>query len=334
MISIIVPVYKVEAYLSKCIESILTQTFDDFELLLIDDGSPDSCGEICEKYAGKDSRIQAIHIKNRGLSGARNYGIERASGDYLSFVDSDDWIESDMIENLYSVAVKTDADMVFCGYSKDFASKEITAPAKQQIWTGTESVKALIEGDIFPFAWGKLWKKSLIKDKRFPEGRRFEDVLTGYQWLEGATAAGCPGTGYHYIQRENSIVHEHDIANLLEFWDAHWERREHLKGRDPAMDQKLLLYCTQAAIRVWRWYYPLYGCATERIREIRQFMREHCPLFGCSGWPLMARVGAYFTHFDGKLAFWTFGQINKIYLRAVNRKTVGKTADDRAGKDA
>ena len=114
-LSVIVPVYKVEKYLSKCIDSILAQTFTDFELILIDDGSPDRCGEICDEYAAKDSRIIVIHQQNKGVSAARNAGLEIAKGKYIGFVDSDDWIEPEMYQILIATANETASELVICG---------------------------------------------------------------------------------------------------------------------------------------------------------------------------------------------------------------------------
>lgn len=117
MISVIVPVFKVEKFLSKCIESILNQTYTDIEVILVDDGSPDKCGEICDLYAQRDKRVKVIHKENGGQASARNAGLEIATGDYISFIDSDDWIDKDMYEELLRVAKSTDADIVGGGVS-------------------------------------------------------------------------------------------------------------------------------------------------------------------------------------------------------------------------
>ncbi len=123
-ISIIVPVYKVEPYLRKCVDSILAQTFTDFEVILVDDGSPDNSGKICDEYASKDSRVRVIHKENGGLSSARNAGIDVARGKYLGFVDSDDYIEKDMYELLYDNIVKEQADLSICGIYDIYAGKK------------------------------------------------------------------------------------------------------------------------------------------------------------------------------------------------------------------
>ena len=114
-LSIIVPVYKVEKYLPKCLDSILAQTFTDFELILIDDGSPDRCGDICDEYAAKDDRLIVIHQENKGVSAARNAGLDIARGEYIGFVDSDDWIEPEMYETMLATAKESEAEIVACG---------------------------------------------------------------------------------------------------------------------------------------------------------------------------------------------------------------------------
>lgn len=121
LVSIIVPVYKVEQYLSRCVDSILQQSYSNLEIILVDDGSPDSCGMICDEYQKKDSRVQVIHKSNGGLSDARNYGIEAAQGKYLAFVDSDDWLDFDMIDILYRVLTSQDADIAECSYRNLYA---------------------------------------------------------------------------------------------------------------------------------------------------------------------------------------------------------------------
>ena len=118
-VSIIVPVYNVEKYLDKCIESIVNQTYRNIEIILVDDGSPDKCPEICNEWAKKDDRIKVIHKENGGLSSARNAALEIAQGDYITFVDSDDWIENDMIQSMLTCAAKNDADIVCCGFYFD-----------------------------------------------------------------------------------------------------------------------------------------------------------------------------------------------------------------------
>ncbi|MDP4142966.1 MAG: glycosyltransferase [Bacillota bacterium] len=210
-LSIIVPVYNVEKYIHRCIDSILEQTFTDFELILVDDGSLDNSGRICNGYAGFDSRIKVIHKKNGGLSSARNAGLDIAQGEYIGFVDSDDWIEKDMYESLYNAMLKYDADVTICGR---FVVKrdEITAISDSeevQVFNRFEALYELILDDINKinnFAWDKLYKKELFKDIRFPEGRYFEDIFTAYKILLAANKiVHIKSPKYYYFQREDSI---------------------------------------------------------------------------------------------------------------------------------
>lgn len=184
LISVIVPVYKVEAYLPACVDSILAQTFRDFELILVDDGSPDACGEMCDQYARQDVRIRVIHQENGGLSAARNAGLEIAQGNYITFVDSDDIISEDCLRCMQKIADETNADLVVGRYI-EFAiendrirnwKQDATAPA-HHMENRQEACIGLYQGQYWiPInAVGKLYHRSVIGDLRFPKGRIHED---------------------------------------------------------------------------------------------------------------------------------------------------------------
>lgn len=208
-ISIIVPVYKVESYLHKCIDSILAQTFEDFELILIDDGSPDQCGVICDEYANKDRRIRVIHKENGGLSSARNAGIDIAKGDYIGFVDSDDWIEPDMYKLLYEVCKKNDCEIASCSSMIHYKNRTVvngTHPLT--IHDKNQAMKAILEGDLYDeVVWTKLIDRKLLMSIRFPEGMVYEDTALTYKIVHKCTkvcSVGAPK--YHYIKHENSTM--------------------------------------------------------------------------------------------------------------------------------
>ena len=180
-ISIIVPVYKAEPYLKKCIDSILNQTFKDFELILVDDGAPDRCGEICDEYALKDSRIKIIHKENGGQSSARNVGLDIAQGEYIGFVDSDDWIEPDMYKKLFKLLKNDNVDMVICNINS-IKDKKLRDRKKEKrkiiLKKGKENILNSRYKDNF-LGWGpcnKLYKKDILKNIRFLDGRIYEDV--------------------------------------------------------------------------------------------------------------------------------------------------------------
>lgn len=178
IISVIVPVYNVEKYLYKCIDSILGQTYKELEIILVDDGSTDNSGVICDKYEKKDNRIKVIHKKNGGLSDARNCGLDNAIGEYIAFLDSDDWVDFKYIEILYENLRDYNADISICNFRRVHDEKELlnnhnniilynNIEALQQIYTN-KSVQAIV-------AWNKLYKKSIFKKNRFPKGKIHED---------------------------------------------------------------------------------------------------------------------------------------------------------------
>lgn len=209
VISVIVPVYNVEKYLHQCIESILSQTFEEFELLLIDDGSIDNSGKICDEYAEKDSRIKVIHQHNQGQAKARNVGIDAAGGEWVAFVDSDDYIASDMMAVLLETAVAQHADMVMCNFSrfKDgdeyIAEERLPAPF---LYENTEQKKFLsfVENSelsvyhIVP--WGKIYHKTVFEGIRYPEGRIYEDSAIAPALLDNAKKIVCLKDSFYFYR--------------------------------------------------------------------------------------------------------------------------------------
>lgn len=203
MISVIVPVYKVEPYLRQCVESVLNQTYRDLEILLIDDGSPDRCGEICDEYARKDNRVRVFHTENRGLSAARNLGLREARGEYIGFVDSDDWIEEEMFEVLLKRIEETGADISECGVWFVYPKRTVEADGLlEKAFTKEEALAALIFNNLKSFAWNKVYRKDLWDGIFFPEGHVFEDVATTYKIILGAgKVASITRCLYHYRRR-------------------------------------------------------------------------------------------------------------------------------------
>ena len=176
LISVIIPVYKVEKYINRCVESVLVQNYHNIEVILVDDGSPDNCGIICDKYAETDSRIKVIHKKNGGLSDARNAGLDIATGQYICFIDSDDYIEKDMLKDMYDNIVRTGADITICNYCavdneghKQWESEDISDGE----WTEKEFWKNFydaFEGMYYYYvvAWNKLYSRKIFDERHFP----------------------------------------------------------------------------------------------------------------------------------------------------------------------
>lgn len=209
LVSVIVPVYKVEAYLDKCVRSILSQTYREMEVILVDDGSPDGCGRMCDEYAQKDSRVRVIHKKNGGLSDARNAGVKEAVGKYLLFVDSDDWIREDLIEKTVETAEQHSADIVqFDYYCVENGREEVrtcSLPADRTLNLAEE--KGLLLAP--PASWTKLFNREFYMKTGcfFPEGLYFEDLgTTPLFFLAAERIVYLKEPLYYYLIRDNSIM--------------------------------------------------------------------------------------------------------------------------------
>lgn len=212
LISVIVPVYKVEAYLRKCVDSIVNQTYKNLEIILVDDGSPDSCGSICDKFATKDPRIRVLHKENDGLSSARNAGLDIAQGEYIGFVDSDDWLEPETYQWLLDMALSENVKLV-CGGRYDCSSWNDTrqvglCPKEREVITGEELVRRIFLWDnVDSAAWDKLYHRSLLLDIRYPLGVVSEDVPITYRIaLEAGRVGMLDKPIYNYFHRPGSIT--------------------------------------------------------------------------------------------------------------------------------
>ncbi len=210
MISIVVPVYNVEKYLRQCVDSVLAQTYSDWELILVDDGSPDSCPRICDEYAAKDTRIKVIHKNNEGLSSARNAGIKNACGEYITFIDSDDLIHRNYLDILFSTLTRSQADMACIDFC-DHHNKLKCSNCCIYIFSGVEfSEKLLYQQYRYcsHSACGKLYKKQLIKNDFYKIGVGYEDLDAFYRLFPGVSKiAYTPDKLYYYRLNSNSYLH-------------------------------------------------------------------------------------------------------------------------------
>lgn len=210
LISVIVPVYNVEDYIYKCVESILLQTYSNLEIVLVNDGSQDRSGEICDEFSRKDNRIIVIHKENGGLADARNAGLDKAKGDYISFIDSDDFIENDMYEKMITACELENADISVCGRF-DIYDSEIESRFSfegKEIWTNKEAIRNLLTwNNIDSSACDKLYKKELFHKIRFPFGKYNEDIFMMVKILDQANKIVHIGKSkYYYNHRAGSIT--------------------------------------------------------------------------------------------------------------------------------
>ena len=242
LISVIVPVYNVERYLRRCVDSILHQTYRNLEVLLVDDGSTDASGAICDEYAAQEERVTAVHQKNGGLSAARNAGLERAQGTYLCFVDSDDFLDSRMLETLCRDLQEKDADVAVVGF-RMFEREEELAPAELavpvQCMTGREAIRnTLVSDELGDFAWNKLYKRELFRDIRYPLGRMMEDQGTTYRIFQQCSKVVYrPVPLYYYYQRPDSILHRRNMKFYEDKLDMGYQKYQAIREAYPGMSE-------------------------------------------------------------------------------------------------
>jgi exopolysaccharide biosynthesis predicted pyruvyltransferase EpsI len=270
LISVIVPIHKVEPYLRKCVDSIINQTYQNLEIILVDDGSPDGCGAICDEYAEKDSRVRVIHKPNGGLSSARNAGIDIAAGEWLGFVDSDDYCMPEMYEKLYNAAKSADADMVICGYTY---VDEQGLPVMNKgfgvindlVLTGDDALHRLCErgNAVWVTAFNKLYKYRLLNAVRFPEGRIHEDEFTIHHFFDKCNrVVSISDSLYNYVQRDSSIMSRPFTIKRLDAYYALWDRYNFFLSKEESFTS-----CATKTLRICG------GCLSHAILNLN--WREH-----------------------------------------------------------
>lgn len=242
LISVIVPIYKVEPYLDRCVESIVNQTYKNLEIILVDDGSPDNCPAMCDVWAQKDCRIRVIHKLNGGLSDARNSGIAIATGAFIGFVDSDDWIATTMYEKLYETMKKNNCNMTACGIQlvdENGEESDITVTYETQSTSlrGEQAMRAVIEEKgVAPTVWNKLYRADCVKDIPFAVGKTHEDVFWTYQAVHASqSVVVIPDQLYFYVQRSSSIMNSAFSLRRLDALEGKQIRLEFIKRYYPSL---------------------------------------------------------------------------------------------------
>lgn len=257
-ISVIVPVYKVEPYLRKCLDSIVGQTYQNLEIILVDDGSPDSCGAICDEYAAQDKRVQVIHKANGGVSSARNAGLAAATGEWIGWVDSDDWIEPDMYSYMLEKVREYGADIAVCSRSECCRDQNVARGWEREQMLDTEAaLELLLKNDVMQsFLWDKLWRRELFDGQFFPEGRTFEDIAIMHRLFMRARRVIClPEVKYHYLQHQGSIVDSKSLENLINHFIAVKLRLDEMCSQWPQFLQLLEAQCVASAVGLWCGYF-------------------------------------------------------------------------------
>lgn len=282
-VSVIIPVYNVSRYLPQCIESVISQTYQNIEIVIIDDGSTDGSGKICDQYAERDPRIRVIHSMNRGLASARNLGLENARGTFISFIDSDDWMEPHAIEALLRAAVETDADVVKAGHCSEHVGiiHHFGMGADGfHTYHGQEIMSAFSEGVFGHVAWNKLYRAECFDGIRYPDGQNYEDVSTTWKILKklaesGAAATALPDELFHFRIRKSSISHTWSFKNVTDSWLAYHTLYEAL----PDYRENFLASCFIPIGQMWISYCGFSkedrDKAETTIREMHAFSKKH-----------------------------------------------------------
>lgn len=260
-ISVIIPIYKVEEYLNRCVDSVVNQTYQNLEIILVDDGSPDNCPKMCDEWASKDNRIKVIHKANGGLSDARNAGIDEMSGEYVFFVDSDDWIHKDMLKILMTFQKKYDVDIAECKALptyKEVADAQIDVEniALSVLDTKESMASLLREKPLKQTVWNKLYKRNIVEDTKFEVGKYHEDEFWTHQAFDKAKKIlFADAELYYYFQRHDSIMGQAFSLKRLDAIEGRYRRLEMFKEKYPELVSEakenlvfLIMYYGQQAL--------------------------------------------------------------------------------------
>lgn len=271
-ISVIVPVYNVENELERCVKSICSQTYRNLEIILVDDGSTDRSGKICDELAKEDERIKVIHQKNAGGAAARLTGYQKSSGGVIGFVDSDDYIKDSMYEMMINEMNNTNADIVFCDYTSITNNKKRNTyfAADNKLFNKNEALKYIANDEIKSFMWNKLYKKDILKADDFYIGRLMEDYLCMADIFRRCTVvAYFHNAFYNYVRRENSIMGQK--KNMFEYWNACNFRLEWYKNNYP----RYAFLALNRVVRVALTCFENRNLSREQKGIIREFLKEN-----------------------------------------------------------
>lgn len=310
VISVIVPIYKVENFLDRCVQSIVNQTYKNLEIILVNDGSPDRCPAICDKWAGQDKRIQVIHKENGGLSDARNAGMKAAKGEYIGFVDSDDWLHAQMYEKLYRAICRENCEIAACDFVKTEGLGQGEIRLEQEDGKATcyrteEALKALItEQGLRQVVWNKLYKRELIHKLFFAYGKYNEDEFWTYQAIARANkVVTLSYIGYYYYQRGDSIIGDAYSLKRLDALEGKEKRQEFIDGNFPKISGI-------ARLNLFYSYCYAYQCGLRCLnKEDMKIARERIRK-GMKRFPLSKKDYGMET---GKQKLWIF-----LYHRSLN----------------
>lgn len=275
LISIIVPVYNVEEYINICLDSICAQTYENLEIILVDDGSTDKSGAICDEYSHKDKRIKVIHKENMGVSDSRNKGLSTATGDYIGFVDSDDWIAPNMYRLLYEGIKVNQADISICGHTEVYNDKLMHHPNTPALYNNVKALEELVKGHSFrDYLWNKLFCKKLFDTIEFPVGRTMEDKAIMYRLFDRSrTIVYLSEVLYYYRKWPGSICNSKTLMNRYGNYKAEYERYAYLSVEYPMLEGLLFTNLINSSLLLFEIasYEKTKSDIKSQLRDIKTF---------------------------------------------------------------
>lgn len=241
MISVVIPVYNVERYIRQCLESVINQTYRNLQIIIVDDGSTDKSGEICDEYAARDDRVTVIHQENAGAGAAKNTGLDMASGEYLAIIDSDDYIEENMYEIMLQRLKDNNADVVQCLFDNVFVNAKVSRSFSfnynsNRIIKSKNYLYEMLYDWKYAVFWNKLFRKSLLQDVRFPVGRKIDDEFFTYKLICNAKKIiNINDCLYHYRMRKSSVMNDNCNILVRDRIDCFEERYKYISYRYPGL---------------------------------------------------------------------------------------------------
>ena len=275
-ISIIMPVHNMERYVDQALETVSNQDFKDWECIVVDDGSTDKSASICDAWAAKDPRIKVIHKPQGGVSSARNRGLAEATGRYITFVDSDDWVDSDFLSTLHNLIQRYDADIAQTGFLKEFRGFNRKKPlvAEEEVIERSVIPKKIIEDNTLPsYLWNKLFKREILEDVTFPEGKIYEDFDVFTSLADKINRiAFSPVITYHYRMRKRSITHDNCLKNLADYLASCEMRANKINSVEPSEfdDEKKNIYLYKLLVKVAKTIAREEPVAESRIKAVEE----------------------------------------------------------------
>lgn len=309
-VSIIVPVYNVEPYIFECVDSLLGQTYPNLEIILVDDASPDNCPRICDEYALKDPRVKVIHKPNGGLSDARNAGIDAATGDFLMFVDSDDYIVPTMVEQLLSMTEKSGAEIASCGYTGELDKLSAETDGQFRVVTAAEALKCiLVEREITTSASTKLYATHLFADVRFPVGKIYEDYATIYKVIHKAgKVAYNQEMKYYYRPNPTGITGGKFYQKQMQYFEISDQVMAFVKAEYPKLEKYVHNRAERMAISFYKKVSESGFDDQETVRTLSRFIRKHIWRYLFSGYAPLSKMYGLMVSIMPRLALKVFAK--------------------------